>query len=131
MAAAKLLPGLVSDVALAHHWIYYLVFVGAVAWGMTRGTARGAIELQVLTVFAMLCIPAVSLLSAVLPGFGWNHGGYTYLVDACALFGAGLFAYTAWLTWLRSRSAPEDSIWYVGEKSPRMPPTSIAGVPGE
>ena len=131
VAAAKILPGLVSDVAAAHHWIYYLIFAGAVAWGMTRGTARGAFELQILTVVAMLCIPAVSLLSALLPGFGWNHGGHTLLVDACALFGAGLFAYTAWLTWLRSRRAPEDSIWYVDTKAGHAATAGIAGVPGE
>lgn len=115
VAAAKLLPNLVTDVLLAHYSIYYAVFAAAIVWGVMRGTARGAFELQILTVVAMLCIPAVSLLSAILPGFGWNHGGYTLLIDVCAMFGAGVFSYTAWLTRLRSRNAPEDSIWYAGK----------------
>ena len=114
IAAAKVLPGVTEPTEAWHMGIYYLVFAIAIGWAFTRGTALGAVELQWFAAACTLAIPAVSLLSGFVPGFGWNHGGATVLVDITALAGGALLLYTAHRTRERIVRAPADSIWYAG-----------------
>ncbi|WP_250458659.1 PepSY-associated TM helix domain-containing protein [Microbulbifer litoralis] len=114
IAAAKLLPQWVDNVAGWHFGLYYAVFLSAIAWAFVRGAARGSVELLYASAAATLAIPFTSLVSAVVPGLGWNHGGSTYLIDLVAV--AGVFALVALArkTAQRIRSAPEESIWFAG-----------------
>ncbi|MCK7598263.1 PepSY domain-containing protein [Microbulbifer sp. CAU 1566] len=116
IAAAKVLPLFSDTVAAWHTGIYYAVFFLACAWAFYRGAANGAVDLLYVSALATLMIPVVSLLSAMLPGFGWNHGGSSYLIDAVAAVGAGCYFYLARKTLRRIHRAPEYSIWYVGEE---------------
>ena len=114
IAAAKIVPSLGVDATSFHQWIYYLVFVVAIAWAFLRGAARGSVELQWLAALCTLAIPLVSALSVVVSGFGWNHGGSTWLVDIVSVAGSVLLFYTAHRTRQRIVRAPMDSIWHVG-----------------
>lgn len=126
IAAAKLLPLWTDALAAWHMGIYYTVFFLSVVWAFYRGAARGAVELLFTSAVATLLIPAVSLLSALFPSVGWNHGGNTYLIDVMAIIGAGCFAFLAGKTVQRIHNAPEYSIWYVGEE---VSPTQIRSLP--
>ncbi|TLM77046.1 PepSY-associated TM helix domain-containing protein [Microbulbifer harenosus] len=114
IAAAKVLPQWTDAVGAWHTGIYYAVFFLFSAWAFIRGAARGAVELLCASAIATLLIPLVSLFSAFLPGFGWNHGGSSYLIDIVAVIGAGSLALLARKTLQRIHRAPEYSIWYVG-----------------
>lgn len=114
IAAAKFLPFWVEDTALWHYGIYYAAFLLAVAWALARGAAKGARELLYAAAAATLAIPLASVISALAPGLGWNHGGSTYFVDLTAVLGAALLWFLAGKTAKRIRSAPVDSIWYAG-----------------
>ena len=114
IAAAKILPSVTENLGVWHSWIYYLVFLGAIAWAFLRGTARSAVELQLLAAACTLAIPLASLTGAFIPGIGWNAGGYTSIVDVTALVGACLLIYTATKTRSRIRKSPVDSIWHAG-----------------
>ncbi|WP_226662770.1 PepSY-associated TM helix domain-containing protein [Microbulbifer aggregans] len=118
IASAKALPLWTEAVATWHTGIYYAVFFLACAWAFYRGAAKGAVDLLYASALATLLIPAASVLSAIVPGFGWNHGGSTYLIDIVAIVGAGCFVFLARKTLKRIHSAPEDSIWYVGKVVP-------------
>ena len=118
VAAAKVVPSWGGDASAWHTGIYYAVFLAAVGWAFLRGVARSAVELQVMAALCTLAIPLVSLLSAVLPGFGWNHGGYAVWVDILAAAGACALLYAAYRTRQRVQRAPFDSIW---SRSARQP----------
>ena len=116
IAAAKLLPQWDVQASAWHTGIYYALFGLAVVWSFVRGAAKSAVELLYLCAAATLLIPLFSLLSALLPGFGWNHGGSTYVIDLVALAGVVSLIFLARKTSVRiHRGAPQDSIWFVGE----------------
>ncbi|MCW8125551.1 PepSY-associated TM helix domain-containing protein [Microbulbifer halophilus] len=114
VAAAKFLPQWVGDPAGWHFGIYYAVFLLATAWAFIRGAATGAVELLYASAAATLAIPSASLVSALVPELGWNHGGSTYLVDLAAVVGALALVVLARKTAERIRSAPAESIWFAG-----------------
>jgi uncharacterized iron-regulated membrane protein len=113
IAAAKVLPSFTSDIAPLHSWIYYLTFLGAVGWAFLRGTARGAVELQLFAAACTLAIPCVSLASFIIPGFGWTSEGGGFLIELTALAGAAGLLVSAHRTRIRVRRSPSDSIWHV------------------
>lgn len=126
IAAAKLLPlrAIGADAMFTwHSGIYYGVFILAIAWAFVRGAASGAVDLLYASAVATLLIPLVSLLSALVPGFGWNHGGSGYLIDLVAAVGAVSFVFLAQKTRKRIHSAPEYSIWYVADVLSTKPDT--------
>lgn len=112
IAAAKILPFWGADPGIWHTWIYYAAFLAAVGWAFLRGVARSAVELQIVAALCTLAIPAASLLSVLLPGFGWNHEGYAVWTDIAASAGVCGLLYAAKRTGRRVQSAPIDSIWY-------------------
>lgn len=124
VAAAKVLPGRGANIELWHSLIYYGVFLAAIGWAFARGTARASVELQWAAATATLAIPAVSLLSAVLPGFSWTHPGTSWLVEITAMAGAALLFHTARKTRKRTHGAPEDSIWFAGVREPSPKPAT-------
>lgn len=126
IAAAKLLPGIIQDMQAAHHWVFYLALFASMIWAFLRGAARGALELHVTTIIAMLLIPGASLASAILPDFGWNHGGTTLMIDLIAIAGAAVLVMTLMQTRNRVRSAPIDSIWHVSASAKVQDVTVLA-----
>ncbi len=112
IAAAKLLPALGVDLERWHAGLYYAVFLGALAWSFRRGAALAAVELLGFAAAATAAIPLISLLSALVPGLGWNYADDSVLVDVVALAGAAIFSVLARRTARRVRRAPQDSLWY-------------------
>lgn len=121
VAAAKALPSLVENPAAWHSGIYYTAFVAAVGWAFFRGAARGSVELLIFAAVATALIPVVSIVSLVIPGFGWNHGGAGSIVDLTAALGAGAFLFLAHKTALLIKRAPIDSIWHAAGASVEAP----------
>ncbi|GAB1258545.1 PepSY-associated TM helix domain-containing protein [Aurantivibrio plasticivorans] len=115
IAAAKVLPSFVEDVGRFHTAIYYAVFFMSVLWSLWRGVAQASVDLLVATAISTAMIPMVSLLSLIVPGFGWNYPDYSVSIDLMAMLGVAVLLLLAIKTLKRIRSAPEDSIWFVGE----------------
>lgn len=112
IAAAKVLPLLTENTSVAHTSVYYASFLAAIGWALLRGVARGSVDLLVAAAIASAMIPLVSLLAALVPGFGWNHPDQSMIVDLVAAVGAAALFVLATKTAARSRGAPVDSIWY-------------------
>ncbi len=106
LAAARWLPGLVEDPAAGHRYLFYLIFLGAIAWAALRGPARGSVELLWLSVGAMLLIPASSLLVPEA-----HPGGPALGVDIVAIIGAVVLGRLGLVTRRRARMGPADSVW--------------------
>ncbi|MGC4028569.1 MAG: PepSY-associated TM helix domain-containing protein [Steroidobacteraceae bacterium] len=108
VAAAKWLPGRVTDLQRAHTWIYYAVFLGCTAWALWRGAARASAELLAFAAAATLMVPLASLL-AQLRTPAWQPSGL--LIDAVALVAAVLLALFAVLSRRRALHGDPDSVW--------------------
>jgi len=119
LAASRWLPELVADAYLWHEFLYYLVFLGAIAWAFLRGPARGGVELLWLASITTAFIPLSSLLQ---PDF--HPGGSAVVVDLVALSGCIVLGIAATATRRRSVSAPADSIWFDDRHS-----SNAAGLP--
>ena len=113
IVAAKWLAGRVEDLAAWHHYVYYGVFFGALAWAFWRGAARASVELLWVAAAFTAAIPLTSLIAAVLPSLGmWSHASSgTLAVDLTALAGAVCFAVMARATARRVRHGTPDSVW--------------------
>ncbi len=117
VASAKVIPLVGVDPHIWHLTLYYLVFFGAVAWSIFRGAALAAVELLGMCALTTAMIPLLSIASALIPGFGWNHPGDSVMVDVVALFGTCVFVALGLTTRARIVKAPTDSIWYVGSSN--------------
>lgn len=128
IAAAKWLPGRVASLSTWHVGIYYLVFLGSVAWAFWRGAARAAVPLLWLCAACTLAIPLSTLLGQLLPSLGsWAYISASALsVDATALVGVVCFAWMARVTARRVQHGPADSVW-----SARGPAPAQAASKGE
>ena len=122
LASAKLVTAQSVDLHVWHTSLYYLVFFVMVVWALVRGAAHAAVELLTASAVCTWMIPLMSLLSLVLPGFGWNHPGDALMVDVLALFGGAVFMLLARKTRLRINAAPYDSIWFVGDATKMAEP---------
>ncbi|WP_116368157.1 PepSY-associated TM helix domain-containing protein [Parahaliea mediterranea] len=120
IAAAKVLPALVSPIGHWHTVIYYLVFCACIGWAFLRGTANGAVELLRAAALATGLIPLASLAALALPGLSWNHRDGGLIVDVVAALGAGVLALLARRTAQRIHRAPIDSIWCVAPAAPPL-----------
>ncbi len=129
IASAKLIPGLESLSDHGHEFIYYLVFFTSLLWAFLRGVARAAVELLYAAAVACALLPTASLLSLAIPGWGWNHPGYTLVVDLVAMAGAALLVLAARRTARRIHRAPIDSIWYSATCAAILPGPASASVP--
>lgn len=109
LAAARWLPGCSEDPAAWHRYIYYGVFLGAIAWATLRGAARGSVELLWASVLAALLIPLSSLL---MPDA--HPGSAAWGVDLVALTGALVLGLAARATRRRVLEGPADSVWSAG-----------------
>ncbi len=117
IAAAKLLPVPSDAVNYWYQVIYYAVFFSATAWAFVRGIARGAVELLYGAALATALIPLATLLSLLIPAWGWNQPGYALMIDVVASAGAVILAFLGRKTSERIRRAPCDSIWYESGKT--------------
>ncbi len=115
IAAAKGLHGHVVDLNHWHELIYYVVFLGSVAWAFAWGAARSAVHLLWLCAAATMAIPLTTLTALLFPASGmWAHGSAAAIgVDVVAFIGALCFAWMAATTQRRITTGPADSIWSV------------------
>jgi hypothetical protein len=133
IVAAKWLHGRVADLNHWHELIYYVVFLGSVAWAFAWGAARSAVHLLWLCAAATMAIPLTTLTALLLPALGmWAHGSAgTVGVDAVAFAGALGFAWMAVATQRRITTGPADSIWSVRKVGAATPPREPAAVAAE
>lgn len=125
IAAAKWLPGRVADVGTWHTGIYYVTFLGAIAWAFARGSARAASELLLAAALATAAIPLTSALCAAgLLDSGWNHGDSGMLIDLVAAAGAIAFLALASVSRTRALRGRRDSVW-----SSRKPANEAGSAP--
>lgn len=115
IVAAKWLHGRVADLNHWHEVVYYVVFLGSVAWAFGWGAARSAVHLLWLSSAATMAIPLTTMLAALLPAPGmWAHGSFATIgVDVVAFIGALCFAWMAVATTRRIKTGPADSIWSI------------------
>ncbi|MXO65900.1 PepSY-associated TM helix domain-containing protein [Altericroceibacterium endophyticum] len=90
-----------------HSAIYYAVFLMFTAWALVRGAARSGPELSCAAAFALLTIPAASLLATS----DWPGSLSLWLVDGTAVALAVLLVRSAGGAKRRARSGPRDSVW--------------------
>lgn len=112
IGAAKWLHGLVANLELWHHRIYFLVFVVCVLWAFVRGAGRAAYELPFFAAVVTLAIPATTLVALYGPvGSGRVWGGDLLAVDGLAVVvGLGLIGIGRAAA-RRARSGPANSVW--------------------
>jgi hypothetical protein len=133
IVAAKWLHGRVADL---NHWlelIYYVVFLGSLAWAFAWGAARSAVHLLWLCAAATMAIPMTSLASLLFPALGmWAYGSAATIgVDVIAFIGALCFAWMAIATTRRIRNGPADSIWSIRKAGEGAASREPVAVPGE
>ncbi|WP_367067174.1 PepSY-associated TM helix domain-containing protein [Oryzisolibacter sp. LB2S] len=114
LAAAKWLPGRVSDMAAWHMGVYYTVFFASLVFAFWRGAARAAAPLLWLAAACTLAVPASSLLGWLLPASGAWADGASLGVDLTATAGALALAWMARATARRVQGGAQDSVWSAG-----------------
>jgi len=133
IVSAKWLHGRVADLNHWHELIYYMVFLGSVAWAFAWGAARSAVHLLWLCAAATMAIPLTTLAALLFPALGmWAYGSAATIgVDAIAFVGALCFAWMAVATMRRIRNGPTDSIWSIRKAAAATPPREPIAVPAE
>jgi uncharacterized iron-regulated membrane protein len=128
IVAGKWLYGHVEDLAAWHRYVYYAMFLSAIAWAFALGAARAAVHLLCCAAVATLAIPLTTLVGWLAPALGpWAHASAASLgVDATAFTGACVFTWLARLTWRRVQQGPADSVWSLsgGQVRPAGPAVS-------
>lgn len=133
IVAAKWLHGRVVDLNHWHEVIYYVVFLGSVAWAFAWGAARSALHLLWLCAAATMAIPLTTLAALLFPALGmWAHGSVATIgVDMVAFIGALGFAWMALATRRRITTGPADSIWSIRKADPAGRPREYVAAPAE
>ncbi|WP_375286591.1 PepSY-associated TM helix domain-containing protein [Sphingomonas sp.] len=110
IAAAKWLPADLAELGAWHSRIYYVIFLGAVAWAFLRGAARSGTDLLWFAAAATAVIPLTTAVSVTVDA-GGGYDGPSRLVDVVAAGGAFSLAMIARAAGRRARAGPRDSIW--------------------
>jgi uncharacterized iron-regulated membrane protein len=133
IVAAKWLHGRVADLNHWHELIYYVVFLGSVAWAFAWGAARSAVHLLWLCAVATMAIPLTTLVALLFPMLGmWAYGSAATIgVDVVAFIGALCFAWMAAATTRRIRNGPADSIWSIRKADEGAAPREPVAAPAE
>jgi len=97
--------------------IYYLVFLVAILWSLIRGAAKAALELLIVTIFAIFCIPLTSVASFFIPSLWINTSAAALGVDITAIMLAVLLIQAARVTARRIKTGPTDSLWSAPTKN--------------
>ncbi len=111
IVASKWLSGWVADLDPWHRGLYYLVFLGSVAWAFRRGAARAGIDLLWLCAAATAAIPLTTVLAWAAPGLGLWAWRDTVGVDLTAVTMALGLAWMARVAARRAVAGPRDSVW--------------------
>ena len=115
LAAAKWVPLMMSPPGDWYIWLYYAMFLAAIAVAFVLGAARAAVVLLWTAAFLTALIPLSSLLGSLF-GATWNHSGWGIVaVDMVAVLGAVAFAGMAMMTGRRIKRGDRDSIWAVSK----------------
>lgn len=114
IVAAKWLGGQAADMHAWHASIYYIVFVGCIAWAFVRGAPRAAVELLLLAVISTSAIPLTSIAGRLFPSaLGWaSHDSGSLAVDIVAAVGAAAYAWMWRATARRVSEGRTDSVWF-------------------
>lgn len=133
IVAAKWLHGRVADLNHWHEVVYYVVFLGSVAWAFAWGAARSSVHLLWLSAAATMAIPLSTLAALLFPKLGmWAYGSTaTVGVDVVAFIGALGFAWMAVATTRRIRNGPADSIWSIRKAESGIAPPEPVALPAE
>ncbi|MFC7050450.1 PepSY-associated TM helix domain-containing protein [Emcibacter nanhaiensis] len=118
LAAAKWAPLLMSSPGEWYVWLYYAMFIVAIALSFVLGAAQASIVLLWAAAVLTALVP-LSSLTGFLFGATWHYGGNGVVsVDIVACLGAGIFAFMALSVSRRRRTGPRDSIWAKPATSP-------------
>ncbi|MFZ6875165.1 PepSY-associated TM helix domain-containing protein [Undibacterium sp. Di27W] len=109
LVAGKLFAATAENINFVYLFVYYSVFLGALAWAYLRGAARSSVDLLWLCVIAALSIPCSSAFMALRSA---SNGSLTGLgVELVAIAMALAFIYAACKTGKRIRDEAKDSVW--------------------
>ena len=129
LAVTKWLPARVDNLAAWHEWVYYLVFLAAVAWALRRGAARSAHELLWACAVLTLLIPLSSLAGRWGIGGAWHHSGSGSMIDVTALLAVPVLMLIANHSRRRMLHGHEDSVWSAPAQSQRQAlPESVSSL---
>lgn len=107
LAAAK--PLGLGATAGQHGAIFYIVLLAFTAWALARGASRSGYELGFACAASTLAIPLASL------AFAGSHSNALPGVDLTAIALGGGLVVAALAARRRARSAPNDSVWAIGQ----------------
>lgn len=110
-------------------WVYFTVFLLALAYSFLKGAARSAIHLQLLLSLCCACIPVTTLISLVLPAVSWRLTASNLWIEATACIFAYVFFKGALKTRARALRGEKNSIWYIKDASVDSPSASGKVVP--
>lgn len=113
LAASKWLVILGDELMRGHMAVYYLCFLGSVAWAFIAGAGRAAVHLLNLCAIATALIAATDLLAWLVPALPlWLYPEPSLLlIDVVAIIAAVCFAWMARRTAHRLRHGQSDSVW--------------------
>jgi uncharacterized iron-regulated membrane protein len=117
MVGEKCLQGVVGDLHCWNQILYYVAFLGCIAWAFLRGGAVASVHLLWLAAALTMAIPLTTLLGWLDNSLGfWAHTSAAALsVDATAFVGACGFAWMARATSQRVWHGAGDSVWSAKE----------------
>lgn len=109
LVAGKLFAATAKNINFVYLFVYYSVFLGALAWAYLRGAARSSVDLLWLCVIAALSIPCSSAFMALQTTSNTNITGLG--VELVAIAMALAFIYAARKTGKRIKDEAKDSVW--------------------
>jgi len=109
LVAGKLFAATAKNINFVYLFVYYSVFLGALAWAYLRGAARSSVDLLWLCVIAALSIPCSSAFMALQTTSNTNITGLG--VELVAIAMALAFIYAARKTDKRIKDEAKDSVW--------------------
>ncbi|WP_102798699.1 PepSY-associated TM helix domain-containing protein [Bowmanella denitrificans] len=115
MSIGKWVSATGGDANSAYLWVYYLVFLSALAWAFICGPAKGAVHILVLCALACLSIVLSALAAWLIGPPHWWHAGLA-MVEVTALLFSLIFANMAIKMHRRARCGPQDSVWAYAER---------------
>lgn len=107
LVAGKLFAATAENINFVYLFVYYSVFLAALAWAYLRGAARSSVDLLWLCVIAALSIPCSSAFMALRSAPNSTGLGVELVAIAMAL----AFIYAARKTGKRIREEAKDSVW--------------------
>ena len=113
LLASKWLYILGQSVNQSYLWVYFGIFLLAVAYSFWKGAARSAIHLQTLLSICLAGIPLTTLISQFIPQVSWHFSYSALCVEVVAMIFAVVFFISASKTKKRAYKGEPNSIWFI------------------